>query len=44
MTVFHAGTFKGGAGEVLATGGRVLNVSAMGKDAAEVRARGLSRS
>jgi hypothetical protein len=37
--VFHAGTSAGSAGEVLATGGRVLNVSAVGKDAAEARAR-----
>ncbi len=39
VTVFHAGTSKGGAGEVLATGGRVLNVSAVGRDAEEARAR-----
>ncbi len=39
VTVFHAGTASGSEGEVLATGGRVLNVSATGKDAAEVRER-----
>ena len=39
VTVFHAGTVKGGAGEVLASGGRVLNVSALGRNAEEARAR-----
>jgi phosphoribosylamine--glycine ligase len=39
VTVFHAGTSAGSAGEILATGGRVLNVSAVGKDAGEARAR-----
>ncbi len=38
-TVFHAGTSMGGAGEILATGGRVLNVSALGKDAGDARVR-----
>ncbi len=39
VTVFHAGTASGSAGETIATGGRVLNVSAMGKDAEEALAR-----
>ncbi len=39
VTVFHAGTASGSAGEVIAAGGRVLNVSATGKDAEEARAR-----
>ncbi len=39
VAVFHAGTASGGAGKVVATGGRVLNVSAVGKDAEEARAR-----
>jgi len=39
VAVFHAGTASGGAGEVIATGGRVLNVSAVGKDAEEARSR-----
>ncbi|HUF87601.1 MAG TPA: phosphoribosylamine--glycine ligase [Thermohalobaculum sp.] len=38
VTVFHAGTRAEG-GRVLADGGRVLNVSAMGRDLAEARAR-----
>ncbi len=39
VTVFHAGTKAGANGVVLAHGGRVLNVSALGRDAAEARAR-----
>ena len=39
VTVFHAGTSAGSAGEILSAGGRVLNVSAIGKDAEEARAR-----
>jgi phosphoribosylamine--glycine ligase len=38
VTVFHAGT-KAADGRILATGGRVLNVSATGRDLAEARAR-----
>ncbi len=38
VTIFHAGT-KAGAGCILANGGRVLNVSATGRDIAEARAR-----
>jgi phosphoribosylamine--glycine ligase len=38
-TVFHAGTARGSAGEFIATGGRVLNVSATGQNAEEARAR-----
>jgi len=39
VTVFHAGTATGSAGELIAMGGRVLNVSATGRDAEELRAR-----
>jgi phosphoribosylamine---glycine ligase len=39
VTVFHAGTTLGDDGELLAQGGRVLNVSAVGRDADEARAR-----
>ncbi len=38
VTVFHAGT-KAAAGSILAAGGRVLNVTATGRDIAEARAR-----
>jgi phosphoribosylamine---glycine ligase len=39
VTVFHAGTARGKSGELLAKGGRVLNVSALGRNAEEARAR-----
>jgi len=39
VTVFHAGTASGSAGETIAMGGRVLNVSAVGRDAEEARVR-----
>jgi phosphoribosylamine--glycine ligase len=38
VTIFHAGT-KAADGLVLANGGRVLNVSAVGRDLAEARQR-----
>ncbi|MGH6829219.1 MAG: phosphoribosylglycinamide synthetase C domain-containing protein, partial [Rhizomicrobium sp.] len=38
ITIFHAGTEARG-GKILAIGGRVLDVTATGKDAAEARAR-----
>jgi len=38
VTIFHAGT-RADDGRVLANGGRVLNVSATGRDLAEARAR-----
>lgn len=38
VTIFHAGTQRQGA-DILAVGGRVLNVTALGKDVAEARAR-----
>jgi phosphoribosylamine--glycine ligase len=38
VTIFHAGT-KAGDGSILANGGRVLNVSATGRDLAEARER-----
>jgi phosphoribosylamine--glycine ligase len=39
VTVFHAGTKRAADGRLLANGGRVLNVSALGRDIAEARAR-----
>ena len=39
VTVFHAGTKGGPDNEVVAHGGRVLNVSALGGDVAEARSR-----
>ncbi len=39
VTVFHAGTGLGADGDVLAQGGRVLNVSAIGRDLEEARRR-----
>lgn len=39
VTVFHAGTAGGGDGEVVTAGGRVLNVSALGRDFAAARER-----
>ncbi len=39
VVVFHAGTKSGEKGEVLTAGGRVLNVSALGKDFQEARER-----
>jgi phosphoribosylamine---glycine ligase len=39
VTVFHAGTSLGEKGEVLTSGGRVLGVSALGKDFAAARER-----
>jgi len=38
VTIFHAGTEKRG-GDIVAVGGRVLNVTALGKTVAEARAR-----
>jgi phosphoribosylamine--glycine ligase len=39
VTVFHAGTIHGRGGEVIAQGGRVLNVSATGRNAKEALSR-----
>ncbi|MEQ9330856.1 phosphoribosylamine--glycine ligase [Thalassobaculum sp.] len=39
VVVFHAGTARGADGRLLATGGRVLGVTALGADAAEARQR-----
>ena len=39
VTVFHAGTSAGAGGEVTSQGGRVLNVSALGRDLDEARSR-----
>ncbi len=38
-TIFQAGTALGASGEILAQGGRVLNVSAIGRDVEEARSR-----
>jgi phosphoribosylamine--glycine ligase len=35
--VTHAGTARGAAGELVTAGGRVLNVTALGRDAAAAR-------
>ncbi|PNH08815.1 Phosphoribosylamine--glycine ligase, chloroplastic [Tetrabaena socialis] len=37
--VFHAGTARNAAGEVVSNGGRVLNITALGKDVAEAQAK-----
>jgi len=39
VTILHAGTMRGDNGRVLAAGGRVLNVVAIGKDVAEAQRR-----
>jgi phosphoribosylamine--glycine ligase len=39
VTVFHAGTARRDDGALIAAGGRVLNVCALGKTLAEARAR-----
>jgi phosphoribosylamine--glycine ligase len=39
VKVFHAGTARDADGRLVADGGRVLNVTASGRDAAEARAR-----
>ncbi len=39
VTVFHAGTKRGADGRLLASGGRVLNIVATGRDVAEAQAR-----
>lgn len=39
VTVFHAGTARSKDGKLLATGGRVLNVTALGRNVAEAQAR-----
>jgi phosphoribosylamine--glycine ligase len=39
VTIFHAGTKREGDGPLLATGGRVLNVTALGRTVAEAQAR-----
>jgi phosphoribosylamine--glycine ligase len=38
VTIFHAGTEQKGS-DILAVGGRVLNVTALGQDVAEAQAR-----
>ena len=38
ITIFHAGTERRGS-DIVAVGGRVLNVTALGKDVAEAQAR-----
>lgn len=39
VTIFHAGTRRADDGRLLAHGGRVLNVTALGRDVAEAQAR-----
>jgi phosphoribosylamine--glycine ligase len=39
VTIFHAGTKRGADGALLASGGRVLNIVATGRDVAEAQAR-----
>lgn len=39
VTIFHAGTKRDGDGPLLATGGRVLNVTALGRTVAEAQSR-----
>jgi phosphoribosylamine--glycine ligase len=39
VKVFHAGTTQDGDGRILAAGGRVLNVTALGRDLQEARDR-----
>lgn len=39
VTIFHAGTRRDGRGELVTSGGRVLNVSALGPDFATARER-----
>jgi phosphoribosylamine--glycine ligase len=39
VEIFHAGTKFGANGEILANGGRVLGIAALGRDVAEARAR-----
>jgi len=39
VMIFHAGTTRGEKGELLAVGGRVLNVTALGRNVAEAQAR-----
>jgi phosphoribosylamine--glycine ligase len=39
VEIFHAGTKRGANGEILANGGRVLGVSALGRDVAQARER-----
>lgn len=37
--VFHAGTARNAAGELVSNGGRVLGVTALGKDIAEAQSK-----
>ncbi|UCH74686.1 MAG: phosphoribosylamine--glycine ligase [Rhodospirillales bacterium] len=39
VTIFHAGTSRAADGKLLANGGRVLNVTALGRNVAEAQAR-----
>jgi phosphoribosylamine--glycine ligase len=39
VKVFHAGTARDEAGHVVATGGRVLGITALGADVAQAQAR-----
>src|SRR3546814_20554615 len=39
VQVFHAGTARDGEGRLIPTGGRVLNVAALGRQGAEAKAK-----
>src|SRR3546814_17175879 len=39
VQVFHAGTARDGEGRLIATGGRALNVTALGRTVAEARGK-----
>ncbi len=39
LKIFHAGTARNATGEIVANGGRVLNVTALGRDVREAKAR-----
>ena len=39
ITIFHAGTTQGESGKILANGGRVLGITAIGSTVAEAQAR-----
>ncbi len=39
LQVFHAGTSRNAAGEVVANGGRVLGITALGKDIADAQSK-----
>jgi phosphoribosylamine--glycine ligase len=44
VLVFHAGTARGGGGEILTAGGRVLGVTALGDSHEEAREKALANA